>query len=94
VPDVARWRGHTPVLVDDIVSTARTMIETLGHLQRAGLRAPVCVAVHGVFAGRAYEDLLAAGAERVATANTIPHVSNAIDVTKLLAEGARAFVAG
>jgi ribose-phosphate pyrophosphokinase len=94
VPDVARWRGHTPVLVDDIVSTARTMIETLGHLQRAGLRAPVCVAVHGVFAGQAYEELLAAGAARVATTNTIPHVSNAIDVTKLLAEGAGAFVKG
>jgi len=30
VPDVQAWRNHTPVLVDDIISTGRTMIETLG----------------------------------------------------------------
>lgn len=49
VDEVARWRSYTPVLVDNIVSTARTMIETIGHFRRAGLAAPVCVAVHPVF---------------------------------------------
>jgi ribose-phosphate pyrophosphokinase len=84
VPDVERWRSHTPVLVDDIISTARTMIETVGHLKAAGLLAPVCIGVHAVFADRAYEDLLAAGA-RVVTCNTIPHQSNAIDVSDSVA---------
>lgn len=87
VPEVERWREHTPVIVDDIISTARTMIETVGHLIAAGMRAPVCVGVHGVFAGNAYPDLMAAGAERVVTCNTIPHETNAIDVTDLLARG-------
>lgn len=81
VPDVDRWRSHTPVLVDDIISTARTMIETISHLKAAGLPAPICVGVHAVFADRAYEDLLVAGASRVVTCNTIPHPSNAIDVS-------------
>lgn len=94
VPDIERWRDHTPVLVDDIVSTGRTLIETVGHLKRAGLRPPVCVAVHGVFAGDAYEALRAAGAARVITANTIRHDSNAIDVAPLLAEGVRTLTAG
>ena len=89
VPDVERWRDHTPVLVDDIISTARTMIETVAHLRRAGLAPPVCVGVHAVFAGRAYEDLMAAGAGRVVTCNTIPHPSNAIDLTERLARGVR-----
>lgn len=84
VPEIERWKGHTPVLVDDIVSTARTMIETVGHLTRLGMRAPVCVAVHGIFAGSAYEDLAAAGAARIVTTNTVPHESNAIDVGPLL----------
>ena len=48
VPEVDRWRLHTPVLVDDIVSSGRTMVETVGHLRRAGLAAPVCIAVHAV----------------------------------------------
>ena len=87
VPQVDRWREQTPVLVDDIISTGRTMIETVGHLNRAGLRPPVCIGVHAVFADRAYQDLLAAGAASVVTCNTIPHPSNHIDLTPLLAEG-------
>lgn len=92
VPDIARWRDHTPVLVDDIVSTARTMIETVRHLKDAGLPPPVCIAVHGIFAGRAYGDLVDAGAARIVTTNTVPHESNVIDVTKLLADGVRAML--
>ena len=89
VPDVERWRGHTPVLIDDIVSTARTMIETVGHLRRAPFSGTVCVAVHGVFAEGAYEALRAAGAERIVTSNTIPHASNAIDLDDDLADAVR-----
>lgn len=31
VPDSAQWQGRTPVLVDDIVSTARTIIAATAH---------------------------------------------------------------
>ncbi len=89
VPDVSRWHDRTPVLIDDIISTARTMIETVGHLRRADLRAPVCLGVHAVFAGSAYDDLLAAGAERVVTCDTITHPSNGVSVAGLLANGLR-----
>ena len=89
VPDIDHWLDRTPVLVDDIISTARTMIETVGHLVRAGLKAPVCVGVHAVLAGSAYADLRAAGAGRIVTCNTIPHESNGIDVCPLLARALR-----
>ena len=81
VPDVKQWSQHTPVLFDDIISTGKTMIETIGHLKRAGLPTPVCIGVHGVFSEQAYQALLAAGAGRVVTTNSIPHESNAIDLT-------------
>lgn len=42
-PDVEAYRMHTPVVVDDIVSSAQTMVETVKRLVAAGLRAPVCV---------------------------------------------------
>lgn len=90
VPDVVRWRDHTPVLVDDIVSTGRTMIETIGHLKRAGMQPPVCIGVHGIFAGEAFGELMAAGAGKVVTTNAVPHETNAIDVTALLVQGVRA----
>lgn len=88
-PDVERWNGYTPVVVDDLISTAHTMIETVGHVKRAGLPAPICVAVHAVFAERAYADLVAAGPASVVTCNTVSHVSNGLDVSDLLAEGVR-----
>ena len=87
VPDVDRWRERTPVLVDDIISTARTMIETLSHLRRAGMPGAVCIGVHGLFAEESDKALLAAGAARVITTNTLAHASNAIDVGGLLADG-------
>ncbi|NMM46179.1 ribose-phosphate pyrophosphokinase [Rhodospirillaceae bacterium KN72] len=87
VPDVDAWRDHTPILIDDIISTARTMIETVGHLKRAGMAPPICVGVHAVFAGDAYRALSNAGTGQIVTCNTIPHASNGIDLTGLLAAG-------
>ena len=51
VPDVERWSGHTPVLVDD----------------------------------DAYQQLEAAGVSRIVSCNTIPHPSNALDLTRIIA---------
>lgn len=90
VPELDRWRGCTPVLVDDIISTAGTMIETLHHLGQLGWRSPVCVAVHGLFADDAYDDLRRAGAAMVATTNSVSHSSNVIDLSRLIAEAVRA----
>ena len=42
--------------------------------------------IHAVFAEDAYETLLAAGAARVVSTDTIPHASNAIPLAPLLAE--------
>jgi ribose-phosphate pyrophosphokinase len=89
VPDVARWSGFTPVLVDDIISTAHTMIEPVQHLQRAGLAPPVCVGIHAVFAENAYQQLSNAGVDRVVTTDSIPHPSNRIELAPLLADGVR-----
>lgn len=85
IPDTGALRGHTPVLVDDIISTARTMMAASRHLAGHGIAPAVCVGVHAIFSGNAYADLLSAGAGRVVTTNTIPHSSNAIDVNALIA---------
>lgn len=84
VPDTDHYKDRTPVLVDDIISTAKTMIETVRNLQVAHMKAPVCIGVHAVFAANAYQDLLRAGAARVVTCNTIPHESNRIELTSQL----------
>lgn len=86
IPDLDLYEHHQPVLVDDIISTARTMIETVNHLKELKKPAPVCIAVHALFADAAYQDLQKAGAAAIITTNTIEHPSNQINVLKLLAE--------
>jgi ribose-phosphate pyrophosphokinase len=87
VPAVENYKNHTPVLVDDIISTARTMIETVQHLKRAGMIAPICIGVHAVFSGNAYQELRDSGTANIVTCNTIPHESNGIDISDLLTKG-------
>ena len=70
---------RTPILVDDIISTGRTMMVTITKLKQYFLPQTVCIGVHAVFAGDAYQQLLNTGA-RVVTCNTIAHLSNGIDV--------------
>lgn len=72
-------------MVDDIISTARTMIETVGHLKNEEMKLPVCIGVHAVFAGNAFEELKKAGVKEIITCNAIQHESNGIDVSGLLA---------
>jgi ribose-phosphate pyrophosphokinase len=84
-PPLAQWKDRTPVLLDDIISSARTMALAARKIREAGLGAPVCVGVHAVFSPDAMDALREAGASRVVTTNTIPHATNQIDVGALVA---------
>jgi ribose-phosphate pyrophosphokinase len=86
VPDVNKYMNATPILVDDIISTARTMIETVEHLKKAGMKPPICIGTHAVFSGNAYQDLLDTGVEKIVTCNTIPHLTNDIDLSDIMAK--------
>jgi ribose-phosphate pyrophosphokinase len=90
LPDLSACLGHQPVLVDDIISSGASMAEAIRLLKQAGWPAPVCMAVHAVFARSSYQRLKNAGAAAVVTSNTISHPSNQIDVLDLVvAAGAR-----
>ena len=93
LPGVGRWRDRTPVLIDDIISTARTMIAAALQLRSAGMVRPaVCVGVHALFAGDAFDALCAAGVATIASCNTIAHPSNAIDVLPEICAAVRGLV--
>jgi ribose-phosphate pyrophosphokinase len=86
IPQIESYKNLTPVLIDDIISTAATMIETVKRLHALKMQAPLCVGIHAVFSGNAYQDLLNAGVAKVATCNTIKHPSNSIDLTDLIVD--------
>lgn len=75
-----------PVILDDIISSGETTAVAVKRLREAGYPAPYCLAVHGIFADRSRERVKEAGAREIVTTNTIPHPSNAVDVSGLLAE--------
>lgn len=85
-----RADGRTPVLLDDIASSGRTLAAAVRRLLEAGWPAPVCVVVHALFAGDALDVVRAAGAARVVSCNTISHASNGIDISPELAAAAAA----
>lgn len=85
--------GHiqsgTPVLVDDIASSARTLIEAAELVKHKGGRSPVCAVVHAIFAGDSYRQLQEAGIPQVVSTNSVAHESNAVDVSIILAAAVR-----
>lgn len=87
VPHVQQYLDHTPVLVDDIISSGRTLLHTLEHLQKAGMQPAICIGTHGLFGAGAWELLKAAHSHSVVTSNSVPHPSNAIDLSPTLAKG-------
>jgi len=84
LPDLQGLADRTPVLVDDIISTAGTLSTAARLLRSAGFPSPLCVGVHAVFVNGALARLQAAGL-KVVTCNTLPHRTNAIDLDGALA---------
>lgn len=89
VRGIEQWSDRQPVLVDDIISSGRTMEMAVRQLIARGCAAPVIVGVHGIFAEDAHQRLLAAGAAQIVTTNSIAHLTNGIDLTELVADAAR-----
>jgi ribose-phosphate pyrophosphokinase len=87
--DLRQHAGRTPFIIDDIISTGRTMLRAVEQLVAATLPAPVCVGVHAVFSDDASPLLLGAGAASVITCDSVAHPSNQISVAATLVAGAR-----
>lgn len=79
-----QYTGRTPVLIDDIISTGRTMIKTAQWLTDQGFCSPVCIGVHALFSGDALSAMQAAQIKQIVTCNTIEHNTNAIDISNLI----------
>lgn len=86
LPTVAHWRGHTPVILDDVIASGETMRQTVRALRAQTAVAPICVATHGVFTEGALEALRGEGAGRIVTSNSIAGDTAQIDVSRLVAE--------
>lgn len=85
IPDSPALTSGTPVILDDIASSGRTLVRTLERLKEVGAQPATCVVIHAVFAATAEADIRRAGAERIVTTDSIPHPTNAIGIAAPLA---------
>lgn len=86
LPEIDKWQDHTPVLLDDIVASGSTMVQTLRRLHGRTSLPPVCVALHGLFAEGSLENLRAEGAGLIVTSNSVINAASQIDISKPVAE--------
>ncbi|MBI4143247.1 ribose-phosphate diphosphokinase [Candidatus Woesearchaeota archaeon] len=74
------FKGRNIVIVDDIISTGHTILETAKELKKLGAKNIHCICVHGIFANNAISKLRKAGIKVVST-NTVPSKFAKIDVS-------------
>ena len=76
-------KNKNAVVVDDIISTGNTILETTKILRRLGAKNIYCICVHGIFVNDALSKLKKAGIKVVST-NTIPNKVAKIDVSGVI----------
>ena len=86
IPQIEKYRECTPVLVDDIISTGKTMLATIKHLKNLHTKPAIIIGVHAIFADDAFAELKKSGAEKIITCDTIFHSSNMIELGDIIAE--------
>jgi len=79
-------RGRQAILVDDVISSGKTMIETALALQAAGASSVSAICTHALFADDALAAMQAAGIDPIWSSDTIPHSTNVVDLTQVLVE--------
>ncbi|WP_284615661.1 ribose-phosphate diphosphokinase [Aquabacterium humicola] len=83
--------GRAVVLMDDVASTGRTLIEAAEACLAAGAASVDVAVTHALFVGDAYAQVRAAGVRHVWSSDAVPHESACIPVAPLLAEAVRRF---
>lgn len=84
-PNPGDFRGLTPVLVDDIVSSGATMIGAARILEAQKWEAPYCIAVHALF-DAATATHLKALTRAVLTTDTVANAFSHFRIAPLIAE--------
>jgi len=86
-PDLEHLTDRSPVLVDDIASSGHTLAEAVRALTSAGLPAPACAIVHGLFGEGCRATLRAAGIRTIVCTDSVRVPEARILLAPLLADG-------
>ena len=79
------YNHHEVILVDDMISTGRTLINVATELKHQGAGTIHCLVTHALFSDDVTQALHDAGIEHIWSSDSISHPSNAVALTELLA---------
>jgi ribose-phosphate pyrophosphokinase len=82
--------GRAVVLLDDLASTGRTLVEAARGAFANGAASVDVAVTHALFVGDAVEQVRAAGVRDIWSTDCVPHASNAVSVVPLLAAALKA----
>jgi len=77
--------GRAVLLLDDICSTGGTLERALLALRAAGARSVDIAVAHALFGADAAQRLVAAGARRIISSESVPHPTNTLELDGVLA---------
>lgn len=80
------FEGRRVVLIDDVASTGKTLIEAARLLKTAGASRVDVAVTHALLAGDAEDALYAGGISQLWSADSIAHASNAFTLAPLIAD--------
>ena len=77
-------RGKNVLLIDDICSTAGTLVAAAKACKEGGAKRIIAMITHGVFVNEAIEKIEASPIETIVISNTIPLTQKALSCKKLI----------
>jgi len=83
--------GRAVVLMDDVASTGRTLVEAATAVLAAGAASVDVAVTHALFVGDALAQLRSAGVRHVWSSDAVPHATAVVPLAGLLAGAVRAF---
>ncbi|RMF06576.1 ribose-phosphate diphosphokinase [Candidatus Woesearchaeota archaeon] len=80
------FKNSSVVLVDDIISSGHTMMETVKEAKKHGAKKIYCMCVHAILADNADKKLKKLGIKGLVATNSVPSPYSRIDLSGTLAE--------
>ncbi len=88
LPEVSVSGRHV-VLIDDVASTAKTLMGAVDKLKAAGVGEVSVLVSHALFAGDSEQALRDLGVSKIASSDSIPHATNSVQLAPIIAEAVR-----
>ena len=79
-------KGKDIIIIDDIISTGKTVLETIQHIKNKKPKSINVICIHGIFADKLVYKKIKANTKSIITTNTIENIHSKIDISDLIAK--------